>query len=207
MTDRPKITDHIPEAIRQTVVYICQLAAIRFGSSAYRILARTRSERASPVYSRGDNDARVLAMALVSAAFPERDIEELSGLFRRSRQSMINAIGVASSPRFRPPWGHCAKALQARGIAVPDSPPGWKPPKQGGGTREQNGTNSVLFRSVKNGTREQVGTSSVLSRFGKTREERNKETTPSLRGGVVPCSVPDADLYRTEALDLQSETL
>ena len=188
MTDRPKITDHIPEAIRQTVVYICQLAAIRFGSSAYRILARTRSERASPVYSRGDNDARVLAMALVSATVPERDIEELSGLFRRSRQSMINAIGVASSPRFRPPWGHCAKALQARGIAVPDAPPGWKPQKQGGGTREQNGTNSVVFRSVKNGTREQTGTVPGCSVLRRSAVLGNRtEHTPL---GVFPCSPP-----------------
>lgn len=137
MIDQPKITDHIPEAIRQTVIYICQLAAIRFGSSVYRILARTRSERASPVYSRGDNDARVLAMALVAAAFPQRDIAELSGLFRRSRQSMVNAIGVGSSPRFRSPWGHCAKALQARGIAVPAAPPGWNRSERDSGTAGQ----------------------------------------------------------------------
>lgn len=178
MTDRPKITDHIPEAIRQTVVYICQLAAIRFGSSVYRILARTRSERASPVYSRGDNDARVLAMALVSAAFPERDIEELSGLFRRSRQSMINAIGVASSPRFRPPWGHCAKALQARGIAVPDAPPGWKPQKQGaeqGNRTEQIPSCSVPPKTEQGNKREQFP---VVPFWGEARFWGTERNTP-----------------------------
>lgn len=188
MTDRPKITDHIPEAIRQTVVYVCQLAAIRFGSSAYRILARTRSERASPVYSRGDNDARVLAMALVSAAFPERNIEELSGLFRRSRQSMINAIGVASSPRFRPPWGHCAKALQARGIAVPAAPPGWNRSERDNGTAEQVGICSDLSCTAKNGTREQTGTVPGCSVLGRSAVLGNRtEHTPL---GVFPCSLP-----------------
>lgn len=176
MIDQPKITDHIPEAIRQTVVYICQLAAIRFGSSVYRILARTRSERASPVYSRGDNDARVLAMALVAAVFPQRDIAELSGLFRRSRQSMVNAIGVASSPRFRSPWGHCAKALQARGIAVPAAPPGWNRSERDNGTAEQVGICSDLSCTAKSGTTEQYGTfrnSSDGGQGGGSGTERN----------------------------------
>lgn len=188
MIDQPKITDHIPEAIRQTVVCICQLAAIRFGSSVYRILARTRSERASPVYSRGDNDARVLAMALVAAVFPQRDIAELSGLFRRSRQSMVNAIGVASSPRFRSPWGHCAKALQARGIAAPDSPPGWKAPKQG--AEQGNRTEQIPFCSVpqKRGTTEQTGTIPFCSVLGQGEVSGNRtEHTPL---GVFPCSRP-----------------
>ena len=176
MSDKPKITDHIPEAIRQTVVYICQLAAIRFGSSVFRVLARTRSERGSPVYSRGDNDARVLAMALVAAAFPQRDIAELSGMFRRSRQSMVNAIGGASSPRFRGPWGHCAKALQARGTAVPAAPPGWKRPERDNGTAGQVGICSDLFRTVKNGTTGQYGTfrnSSDRRQGGGSGTERN----------------------------------
>lgn len=181
MTKRSRTAiDHIEGPIRRAVVWICWLAAGRFGADPARILGLLKQRRESDGGDQADiarnNDARILAMALVAAAFPQRDIAELSRMFRRNRQSMLNAIGVATSPRFRAPWASCAKALKARNIVVPELPPGWRRP--GPGPEQRDKTEFVPTCSVPAGEEqtEQYGTfrdSSDRWRGGGSGTERN----------------------------------
>lgn len=100
-----------PEAV---VAAICQVAALRFGSSPHRILARSRCQ--------ADNDARVLAMALANDALRECTVPHIAEMFRRSHGAIIDAARVAEAKRFQVAWTAAREVLSSRDIEISPHP-------------------------------------------------------------------------------------
>lgn len=96
------------------VAAICQVAALRFGSSPHRILARSRCQ--------ADNDARVLAMALANDALRECTVMHIGEMFRRSHGAIIDAARVVQAKRFEAAWMAAREVLLSRDIEISAHP-------------------------------------------------------------------------------------
>lgn len=100
---------------RDTITLIVGVAAIRFGSTPHRIMARSRTQ--------ADNDARVLAMALCHDAIRDCETTAIADAFRRTPGAVLDACRTVLAKRFERPWAHARSVLASHGIDVSEHPP------------------------------------------------------------------------------------